>query len=113
MNSWACECRRARCRRRVRIGSFALAATAAAAAGALDAPRDVGSCVLACARSADATEAPPIAYGGENPGPPPGDPPPGPLIVLGAGALDTAGAWPPLVPMLPVVDTDGVEVVGA
>ena len=88
-------------------------AAAAAAAGEPDAPRAVGSCVVACARSADGTEAPPIAFGGENPGPPPGGPPPGPLIVLGAGALGTAGAWPPLVPMLPIVDTAGVEAAGA
>ena len=63
MNSWAWECRRARCRRRVRLRSFAPAATAAAAAGAFEAPRDVGSWVLACALIADASDAPPTAYG--------------------------------------------------
>ncbi len=94
MYSWACACRRTRRRRLVRVRSFAPAPPPAAAAGALDAPRDVGSCLLACAPSADASEAPPTAYGGEKPGPAPGGTPPDALTVLGAGALDTAGSVP-------------------
>ncbi len=68
---------------------------------------------MACALSAEASDAPPTAYGGAKPGPPPEGPPPAAVTGLVAGAPDTAGACPPLVPIPPAVDTDGAVVVGA
>src|SRR6202042_2530149 len=88
---------------------FDAAATAAAATGDLDAPREVGSCVLAFALIHDSIVGPPTMYGGVKPGPAAGGggavgggaPAPGVAAVagvVGAGALgateeaSTAGA---------------------
>ena len=72
----------ARRRRRGPILAPRAATAAAAASGALDAPRDVGSCVLACVLIHDPIVGPPTMYGGVNPGPAAG----------GGGAVGGGGA---------------------